>query len=147
VVSFRRLRRRLTPALALRGVTEKLKAFSTFRLANSKCREETAELQWRLSTGITTLLLALLGIPLSKTVPRRGKHARVTTAGVIFFIYYNLLLVARSWVEQGVIPVVPGIWWVPFLLACLTGGWLMPRLRAAGDPRPATSAPTAGVRP
>ncbi|MBN2231255.1 MAG: LPS export ABC transporter permease LptF [Deltaproteobacteria bacterium] len=139
VVSFRRLRRRITPALALGGAAAKLKALSTVRLALSGRPEEIAEVQWRRSTGVTTLLLALLGIPLSRTVPRRGKHARVTTAFVIFFIYYNVQLMARSWVEQQVVPAFPGLWWVPFLLACLTVSWLAPRLRAASAPRPTGS--------
>ena len=35
--------------------------------------EDIAELQWRLSTPLSTLLLALLGVLLSRTTPRQGK--------------------------------------------------------------------------
>jgi lipopolysaccharide export system permease protein len=126
VTSFQRLRRRISPTSG--NAVLKLKALSTPRLAASTRPADIAELQWRLSTGVTTLLLSLLGVPLSRTVPRRGKHARVITAFIIFFIYYHIQLVARSWVEQQVIPPVPGIWWAPFLLACLVTGWLALRL-------------------
>jgi lipopolysaccharide export system permease protein len=97
----------------------KIKAVPTVHLAGSNKREEIAEFQWRLTTPLSTILLALLGVPLSRSSLRRGKYARLTTAVLIFAVYYNLGAMAKKWVEQGVLNPVPGIWWVQMLLAGL----------------------------
>jgi len=60
-----------------------------------------------------------LGVPLSRSSPRRGKYAKVITAVVIFAVYYNLSAMTKKWVEQGVLDQIPGIWWVQALLAGL----------------------------
>jgi lipopolysaccharide export system permease protein len=68
---------------------------------------------------LATVLLALLGVPLSRSSPRQGKYAKLTTAVVIFAIYYNLSALTKKWVEKGVLDTIPGIWWVLLLLAGL----------------------------
>lgn len=105
------------PQSALRNY--KRKAASTARLIKSDKLEDIAELQWRLTTPISTLLLALFGVPLSRTNPRKGKYARVGLAVIVFAVYYNLFVVAKTWVEKGLVTTFPGIWWVPVLLALL----------------------------
>ncbi|UCD82241.1 MAG: LPS export ABC transporter permease LptF [Desulfobacterales bacterium] len=97
----------------------RVKAVSTGSLIHSTDSEEIAELQWRFSTPLATILLALLGVPLSRSSPRRGKYARVTTAVVIFAVYYNLSALAKKWVERGVLDTIPGVWWCQLLLAGL----------------------------
>ena len=97
----------------------RVKAASTRSLAWSGDREEIAEFQWRISTPLATMLLALLGVPLSRSSPRQGKYARVTSAVLVFAVYYNLSAMAKKWVEQGVLDAVPGIWWVQLMLAGL----------------------------
>ena len=94
-------------------------AASSVHLAASGSAEDTAELQWRLSTPLSTLLLGMLGIPLSRTRPRQGKYSRFGTALVVYFGYYLLCTSARTWVQHGVMPRFPGIWWAPGLLALL----------------------------
>jgi lipopolysaccharide export system permease protein len=96
-----------------------IKAASTGRLIRSQTRAEAAEFQWRLSTPLATLFLALLGVPLSRSSPRRGKYAKVMTAVLIFAVYYNLSAMAKKWIEQGILNPIPGIWWVQALLAGL----------------------------
>ncbi len=103
--------------------SEKKSAYSTrraapnSRLAVSSNPKEIAEFQWRLSTGLSTLLLALLGIPLSRATPRQGKYAKIFVAVIVFAIYYNLGAMAVTWVEQDIVhPLFPGIWWVNGLL-------------------------------
>jgi len=95
----------------------RVKAASTGSLAWSDDPEEIAEFQWRLSTPLATILLALLGVPLSRSSPRRGKYAKVTTAVLIFAVYYNLSALTKKWVERGILDSMPGIWWVQLLLA------------------------------
>lgn len=95
------------------------KAASTASLATSPLAEDRAEFQWRISTGFSTVLLGLLGIPLSRTAPRQGKSANIFMGVIIFAIYYNMTAVAKSWMEQGVVGSLPGIWWPHVLLAVL----------------------------
>jgi lipopolysaccharide export system permease protein len=102
------------------GSRYRRKATATPQLLGSARLEDITELQWRLSAPLSTLLLALLGVPLSKSSPRQGKFARIAIAILVFAIYFQLFVVARTWVDTAVLPPVPGIWWVPGLLAGLT---------------------------
>jgi len=95
------------------------KAASTLSLTGSADPEDAAEFNWRLSTGFSTLILGILGIPLSRTAPRRGKYAKIGVATIIFAVYYYLWAVTKSWVEHGKIPSLPGIWLVVALLGTL----------------------------
>ena len=90
-------------------------AASSARLARSRSPEDVAELQWRLSTPVSTLLLGLLGIPLSRTRPRQNR-SRLGIAMVVYFGYYLLCTSARTWVQHGDVGSFPGIWWAPALL-------------------------------
>jgi lipopolysaccharide export system permease protein len=94
----------------------KTKSSSTFDLRMSQQGEDRAEFQWRLSTPISALLLALLAIPMSRSRPRQGRYARMLLALVIYAVYFNLLDVGKTWVELGE---AAGIWWVPGGLALL----------------------------
>ncbi len=94
-------------------------AASSAWLAASDQARDTAEFQWRLSTPLSTLLLGLMGVPLSRSKPRQGKYAKFGTAILIYSGYYLLCTSARTWVQHGVVPPFPGIWWVPALLALL----------------------------
>lgn len=47
-------------------------ATSTWHLAHSSNPRDVAEFQWRLSTPVSTILLALMGIPLSRTQARQA---------------------------------------------------------------------------
>jgi len=92
-------------------------AASSLELARSNSASDIAEFQWRLSTAVSTLLLGMLGVPLSRAMPRQGKYAKFGTAILIYSGYYLLCTSARTWVQHGVTPAFPGIWWVPALLA------------------------------
>jgi lipopolysaccharide export system permease protein len=95
------------------------KAASTVHVMQSDNLEDIAELQWRFSTPLSTLLLALLGVLLSRTSPRQGKYAKVMVAFLIFAVYYPMSVVAKNWVEKGTIDPLPGIWAVQVALAVL----------------------------
>ena len=97
----------------------RVKAAPSRNLARSSDGEEIAEFQWRLSTPVATIMLALLGVPLSRSSPRQDKYTRVTAAVVVFAVYYNLSALAKKWVEKGILDTFPGIWWVQFLMAGL----------------------------
>jgi lipopolysaccharide export system permease protein len=101
----------------------RVKAMPSGALRHSMDAVDTAEFQWRLSTPISTLLLTLAAIPLSRARPRQGRYAKMLLALAIYAVYFNLLDVARSWVEQGSIR---SIWWVPCLLAVAVAGLYAP---------------------
>jgi lipopolysaccharide export system permease protein len=101
------------------------KAAPTSHLARSSNSEDIAEFQWRLSTGLSTILMSLLAILLSRVAPRSGKYGKMTPAIVLFFLFYNLSLIAKNWVEKGVVAPVPGIWWVNLLSAALAVALLL----------------------
>jgi lipopolysaccharide export system permease protein len=94
-------------------------AASTLHLARSSAPRDIAEWQWRLSTPVSTILLALMGIPLSRTQARQGRFARFGPAILIYAGYYLLCTTTRTWVEHGTISPFPGIWWGPIALALL----------------------------
>ena len=90
------------------------KSEPTAALLLSDSPDDRAELQWRLSTPISTALLALTALALAETRPRHGRYARLPIAIAVYAVYYNLLGIGRTWVEH---QVTPSIWWVPALLA------------------------------
>jgi lipopolysaccharide export system permease protein len=96
-------------------------------LMRSKDATDRAEFQWRLSTPLSTLLLAGIAIPLSRTKPRQGSYANFGIAIGIYASYYLACAAARIWVQQGKVPAVPGIWWVPALLAMVTAALVFRR--------------------
>ena len=104
----------------------KVKSATTGTLIQSSSPQEQAEFQWRISTSLSTLLLALAAIPLSRSRPRQGRYAKMLVALGIYAIYFNLLDVSRSWVEQGSSNY---IWWVPGLLGLVVIGLYFPIIR------------------
>jgi lipopolysaccharide export system permease protein len=98
----------------------------TLDLLRSEALADRAELHWRLSFPLSLFVLALLAVPLSRTSPREGRYARLGMALFIWLIYFNMLLIARGWVERGVVSDTVGMWWVHAILALL-GLWLLSR--------------------
>lgn len=104
----------------------KRKAESTQNLLKSKSRKDIAELQWRFSAPFSAILMGLLGVPLSRASPRQGKYAKFFTATIIFSIYYFTGLMVKTLVEQGTLPVLPGLWLIVLLLGILLAFLLAP---------------------
>jgi lipopolysaccharide export system permease protein len=104
------------PAGEPRPVGYKTKSSDIFKLRLSDDNTDRAEFQWRMSTPLSALLLALLAIPLSRSRPRQGQYARMLGALIVYAVYFNLLDVSKTWVEQGT---SESIWWAPGLLALL----------------------------
>ncbi len=91
----------------------KPKRMTSLELRHARAPDARAELQWRQSTPLSALLLAMLAVPLSRTQPRRGRYSKIMLAVVIYALYYNLLGVARTGVEQ---EASTSLWWAPGLL-------------------------------
>lgn len=109
------------PGFAPEPVAYRPKAAPTPRLWASSRNEDRAEMQWRMSTAVSTLLLALIAVPLSRTRPRSGRYARVLLAAAIYALYYNFIGIARTGVEQGVLA---HLWWAPLGLGMLVAAGL-----------------------
>jgi lipopolysaccharide export system permease protein len=71
--------------------------------------------------------MGLLGFPLSRARPREGKYAKLFMSAVSYAVFYNLQLIAKSWVEQDVVKSIPGLWWPNLLLALLIAGLIWNR--------------------
>jgi lipopolysaccharide export system permease protein len=98
------------------------KAKSTATLMTAHRPEEVAERQWRLSRPVATILLTLAAVPLSAVRSHRRSNSRLGLALGLFVLYFVVGDMARSWVEQGYVPVVPGLWWPHALLALILAG-------------------------
>lgn len=80
---------------------------------------DVAEFQWRISTILLCIVLAVLALPLSKTSARQGRYTRLGLALLIYIIYTNLLNASRVWIERGEIPYAIGLWWVHGIMILL----------------------------
>ena len=98
----------------------------TQELLGSLAPSDIAQLQIRGSAPIMAILLTLIAVPLSRLQPRQGRYARVGAAIVAYFLYSNLLSVAKVWLEKGDLPPLVGVWWV-HLLALGVGLYLLRR--------------------
>jgi lipopolysaccharide export system permease protein len=98
----------------------------TRELLGSLAPADIAQLQIRGSAPIMAILLTLIAVPLSRLQPRQGRYARVGAAIVAYFLYSNLLSVAKVWLEKGDLPPLVGVWWV-HLLALGVGLYLVRR--------------------
>ena len=74
--------------------------------------------------GAVVTLMGLLAFPLSRARARQGKYAKLRVAVLSYATVYNLIMVAKTWVEKEVVGTIPGIWWVHILLAILVAGLL-----------------------
>jgi len=88
------------------------KSVQTAKLFGSTDAFDSAELQWRLSTPVTTVLLGVIAWFLTTNTPRKSRFTKLPLALAIYAVYYNLLGLSRSWVEQEILSI---IWWVPIL--------------------------------
>ena len=78
--------------------------------------EANAEIQWRISQPISVLILSIFGVFLGKSSPRTGKGINLIVGVVLFMLYNNALLVAKSAIESGQLSSIIGMWGVHLLL-------------------------------
>ena len=100
-------------------VRERQKSLPTSALWQRGQNRDWAELQWRSSSAIMTILLSLIAISLAKTGPRKGRYAGLFPAILVYIIYSNLLGVTRAWVSKGLIAPWLGAVWVHLLVVIL----------------------------
>lgn len=106
------------------------RAMAFLELMRSDELAHVAEFQWRIGVPLSTIILAFLAVPLSRSQPRSGRYGRIAIGLLVFIIYLNMLSAAKSWVEQATISPALGIWWVhgvmlsfALLLLAAQNGW------------------------
>lgn len=78
---------------------------------------DQALVQGRLFYPFAVFSLGFLAIPLSRSDPRRGLYQRLFIAFLVYFFFLNIQSLALRWLEDGVIPLWLGVWWVHGLFA------------------------------
>lgn len=102
----------------------KRSASTTTLLAGGDDPVMRAELHWRLAAPMSILLLVLLALPLSRSSPREPRYARLLIALLVWLLYYNGLVLGRSWISQGALAPAFGLWWV-YAPAAFIALWLI----------------------
>jgi len=116
---------------SLTGSAMRLEAIPTRTLLASSDRDQRAELHWRLALPIMAVIMGIIAVPLARLRPRQGRYARVGFAILIFFLYINLAIAGKMWIERGSMPEWLGLWWVHATVAMFAAAILiLPRLLA-----------------
>jgi lipopolysaccharide export system permease protein len=103
------------PAPKDRNYPLRVQALSTSELWQSDLPEHKAELDWRISFPVATLIIVLMALPLSKTTPRSGRYSKLALGILLYLIYSNLLGMGKAWIAKGVVPYWIGTSWVHVL--------------------------------
>ncbi|WP_172600466.1 LPS export ABC transporter permease LptF [Sulfurivermis fontis] len=109
-------------------------------LWRSGAAADMAELQWRLTVPLSTLVFGLLAVPLSRSSPREGRYGRLAEAILIYIVYSYLIFAAKSALARGEISPWLGLWWVHGLGAALLLVILWRQRRLPGPRRKAVHA-------
>jgi lipopolysaccharide export system permease protein len=86
------------------------KAETTSALGISSDPKDIAEYQWRLSTPLATILLAMLAVPLGKSEPRESRFRSFFIAISVYIGLFSLTSITRTFIEQERMPSFPGLW-------------------------------------
>lgn len=108
--------------------TYRRKAEPTSILAMSRKSKDIAEFQWRISTPVATLLLALMAVPLARSKPRESRFRIIFLAIALYIGVFSMAAVARTLIEQSKIGSTPGLWTVHLVLVLVLLGLLKARI-------------------
>jgi len=76
-------------------------SMTTVDLANEPTPRNLAELSWRAGLGLAAFNFILIGIAAAGVNPRVGRTANLGFAFMAFVVYFNLLVLGKSWIEGG----------------------------------------------
>lgn len=86
------------------------KAETTLNLSRSERPRDIAEYQWRISTPLATILLALIAVPLARSAPRESRFRNVSIAILSYIALFATVSILRTFIEQGRLAAIPGLW-------------------------------------
>jgi lipopolysaccharide export system permease protein len=95
------------------------KAETTLNLSQSQDPKDIAEYQWRISTPLATVLLALIAVPLARSAPRESRFRNFSIALLSYIALFAMVSVLRTFIEQGKLAAIPGLWTAYALQALL----------------------------
>lgn len=134
---FKTLRLRLSPP-PFRYVNSQRQLATTRTLLNSADPADRAELQSRIASPLSVLILVLLALPLSHLRPRQGRYSKIVIGLMAYLVYANLISFGQTWIAKGTLPPVIGLWWVhalalvaALLLIARQNGWRLTSGRRA----------------
>lgn len=113
--TYERLELRLESPHDATGVRNR-RAKATDVLFASDDPKEIAELQWRFALPLLSFLLGILAVPLARSAYRKSRFGQMIVAILAYAVVFNLAIIARGWVESGLVGALPGLWWVHALL-------------------------------
>lgn len=107
----------VSPPLEENDPQSKRRARPTRALFGATQPKEIAELQWRLSMPWLALFVTLLGGELTRALPGSNVYARYLLGIGMYAVVFNVAAIGRTWVENGQVAPMPGMYWVPALTA------------------------------
>jgi lipopolysaccharide export system permease protein len=72
---------------------------TALELVSNPIPRNSAELAWRSGLFLAAVNLVLIGLAAAGANPRSGRTANMAFAFLIFVVYFNLLVLGKSWVE------------------------------------------------
>ncbi|MDO8286225.1 MAG: LPS export ABC transporter permease LptF [Rhodoferax sp.] len=76
-------------------------AKSTLELLASPTKAHLAELAWRVGLALAAINFVVIGLAAAGVNPRVGRAANLGFAFGAFVVYFNLLILGKSWIETG----------------------------------------------
>jgi len=98
-------------------------------LLQSSARKDQVEFWWRIAIPVTLVTLALLAVPLSYIAPRQGRYGKIGLSLMVFTLYFNLLGLSKSLLEEGKLPLWLNFWWVHLIFISLAVVLLLRRIQ------------------
>ncbi|MBK6512447.1 MAG: LPS export ABC transporter permease LptF [Haliea sp.] len=95
------------------------KAETTLTLSQSSDPKDVAEYQWRITTPLATILLGLIAVPLARSAPRESRFRNFSIALLSYIALFAMVSVLRTFIEQGKLGAIPGLWTAYVLQAVL----------------------------
>jgi len=89
-----------------------IRAISSSELLRDSSLRSQVEIQWRWSLPLCAFVLIHIAVLLSRTRPRQGRFGKLFAGLLVFVFYFYSLTLTRKWIEDEVIPVELGMWWV-----------------------------------
>jgi lipopolysaccharide export system permease protein len=76
-------------------------SIGTLALLKSPSNSHWAELSWRAGLTLAAINLVIIGIASAGVNPRLGRSANLGFAFMAFIVYFNLLVLGKSWIQNG----------------------------------------------
>jgi len=76
-----------------------INTLSAVALVQTASTRTMAELAWRCGLVLAALNLVLLGLAVAGVNPRSGRAGNMALAFLIFVVYFNLLVLGKTWIE------------------------------------------------